>query len=457
MASRKTKSDVEREKVIQNRCQELLKRMIQDEDNKYCVDCDAKGPRWVSWNLGIFVCIRCAGIHRNLGVHISKVKSVNLDSWTPHQVACMQIMGNSKARAVYEANVPEGFRRPQNDSQLEVFIRAKYEKKKYIAREWVPTKAPELPDGWTALIEAEKQKKDIRSIVLPSHSNNSSTSEEIVKRERQSPKEVAKKSDQKSPNILEKSTPKSSSLDSEFDLLSLSKPNNTPSAKTTVVQEPAKSSAVTDLLGLGDSSGGNEFNDFVGPSTITNQNGTPSTTSNNANTNATSNQNSFFEDFSSISTNNSNGENQAPQKQTMSKDSIMALFNQKPSTGAAPPPISGGGVPPGTPTNTMFGAPQQPPQGFMGGMQIPANFGLGSASSSVGGMSNFQQLQQTQQQPLQGQHFAPRPPQQPQQSAAATFAAFNNPFLGMVQPDSGGQNIFGGNGFTTTTGQNFLQ
>ena len=43
MASRKTKSDVEREKVIQNRLQELLKRMLQDEDNKYCVDCDAKG------------------------------------------------------------------------------------------------------------------------------------------------------------------------------------------------------------------------------------------------------------------------------------------------------------------------------------------------------------------------------------------------------------------------------
>jgi stromal membrane-associated protein len=44
------------------------------------------GPRWASWNLGIFLCIRCAGIHRNLGVHISKVKSVNLDSWTPEQV-----------------------------------------------------------------------------------------------------------------------------------------------------------------------------------------------------------------------------------------------------------------------------------------------------------------------------------------------------------------------------------
>lgn len=44
------------------------------------------GPRWASWNLGIFLCIRCAGIHRNLGVHISKVKSVNLDTWTADQL-----------------------------------------------------------------------------------------------------------------------------------------------------------------------------------------------------------------------------------------------------------------------------------------------------------------------------------------------------------------------------------
>lgn len=44
------------------------------------------GPRWASWNLGVFMCIRCAGIHRNLGVHISRVKSVNLDQWTPEQI-----------------------------------------------------------------------------------------------------------------------------------------------------------------------------------------------------------------------------------------------------------------------------------------------------------------------------------------------------------------------------------
>ena len=112
----------------------LFSNLLRDEDNKYCVDCDAKGPRWASWNLGIFLCIRCAGIHRNLGVHISKVKSVNLDTWTPEQVAAIKEMGNSRARAVFEANVPEGFRRPQSDSALEAFIRTKYEQRKYVAR-----------------------------------------------------------------------------------------------------------------------------------------------------------------------------------------------------------------------------------------------------------------------------------------------------------------------------------
>lgn len=48
--------------------------MMKEEENKYCADCEAKQPRWASWNLGIFLCIRCAGLHRNLGVHISKVR-----------------------------------------------------------------------------------------------------------------------------------------------------------------------------------------------------------------------------------------------------------------------------------------------------------------------------------------------------------------------------------------------
>ncbi|XP_058461430.1 stromal membrane-associated protein 1 [Malaya genurostris] len=153
------KNETERQKQIQEKCQVLLTKMLRDDDNKYCVDCDAKGPRWASWNLGVFLCIRCAGIHRNLGVHISRVKSVNLDSWTPEQVVSLEQMGNSRARAVYEALLPDGFRRPQTDSALESFIRAKYEHKKYLAREWVQPPPPKV--DWDKEIdeEIERQKR----------------------------------------------------------------------------------------------------------------------------------------------------------------------------------------------------------------------------------------------------------------------------------------------------------
>ncbi|RUS75126.1 hypothetical protein EGW08_017110, partial [Elysia chlorotica] len=133
----------ERAKEQQDKFQAILSALLKDEDNKYCVDCDAKGPRWASWNLGIFLCIRCAGIHRNLGVHISRVKSVNLDTWTAEQVAMMQEIGNSRARAVYEANIPDGFRRPQSDS-YPFFEILPHTQKKYIAREWIPP-TPKVP------------------------------------------------------------------------------------------------------------------------------------------------------------------------------------------------------------------------------------------------------------------------------------------------------------------------
>lgn len=129
-----TRSEREKAQKLNEQHQAILSKMLREEDNKYCADCEAKGPRWASWNLGVFICIRCAGIHRNLGVHISRVKSVNLDQWTSEQIQSIQDMGNTKARQLYEANLPESFRRPQTDQAVEFFIRDKYEKKKYYSK-----------------------------------------------------------------------------------------------------------------------------------------------------------------------------------------------------------------------------------------------------------------------------------------------------------------------------------
>uniref|UniRef100_A0A8C1RUY2 Small ArfGAP 1 n=1 Tax=Cyprinus carpio TaxID=7962 RepID=A0A8C1RUY2_CYPCA len=97
-----TRSEREKAQKLNEQHQAILSKMLREDDNKYCADCEAKGPRWASWNLGVFICIRCAGIHRNLGVHISRVKSVNLDQWTPDQIQSVQSMGNTKARQLYE-------------------------------------------------------------------------------------------------------------------------------------------------------------------------------------------------------------------------------------------------------------------------------------------------------------------------------------------------------------------
>ncbi|KAG8005109.1 Stromal membrane-associated protein 2 [Nibea albiflora] len=119
-----------------DRYQAVLNSLLALEENKFCADCESKGRRTVqdghhgTWASS--VCIRCAGIHRNLGVHISKVKSVNLDQWTQEQVQCVQEMGNAKAKRLYEAFLPECFQRPETDQSAEIFIRDKYDKKKYM-------------------------------------------------------------------------------------------------------------------------------------------------------------------------------------------------------------------------------------------------------------------------------------------------------------------------------------
>jgi len=283
-----SKTEKDKAKQLQDKCQSVLNALLRDEDNKYCVDCDSKGPRWASWNLGVFLCIRCAGIHRNLGVHISKVKSVNLDAWTPEQVVSLQQMGNSRARAVYEANIPDNFRRPQNDSALETFIRAKYEHKKYIAREWKPPVLPEV--NWEKEIdeEIERQKRKKKSAMA----ENSKISLGAVE-------------------VPQLPKPKSSNSP---------KPGRTvppPVTAASVIESSkvANNSATTDLLGL--TNGDDSFSNFLSATPNSNEKEAANSTVDPAK----SEEESFFNQTAPTE----------KEKAKLTKDSILALYGTAPN------------------------------------------------------------------------------------------------------------------------------
>ncbi|NXY56702.1 ACAP3 protein, partial [Callaeas wilsoni] len=129
----------------------ILQRVQSVPGNDQCCDCGQPDPRWASINLGILLCIECSGIHRSLGVHCSKVRSLTLDSWEPELLKLMCELGNSTMNQIYEAQCEElGLKKPTAGSSRqdkEAWIKVKYVEKKFLKK---------LPGG-EALAESERK------------------------------------------------------------------------------------------------------------------------------------------------------------------------------------------------------------------------------------------------------------------------------------------------------------
>uniref|UniRef100_A0A7N8WPV7 Arf-GAP with coiled-coil, ANK repeat and PH domain-containing protein n=1 Tax=Mastacembelus armatus TaxID=205130 RepID=A0A7N8WPV7_9TELE len=131
----------------------LLQRVQSLPGNELCCDCSQTSPCWASINLGVLLCIECSGIHRSLGVHCSKVRSLTLDSWEPELLKLMCELGNTVINQIYEGGCEElGAKKPGPSSsrqEKEAWIKAKYVEKRFLKK----------MSGSEALVEGERKSR----------------------------------------------------------------------------------------------------------------------------------------------------------------------------------------------------------------------------------------------------------------------------------------------------------
>ncbi|XP_016125882.1 arf-GAP with SH3 domain, ANK repeat and PH domain-containing protein 1-like isoform X4 [Sinocyclocheilus grahami] len=121
--------------------EDLTKTIIEDvlrmPGNEVCCDCGAPEPKWLSTNLGILTCIECSGIHREMGVHISRIQSMELDKLGTSELLLAKNVGNSSFNEILEGNLPSPSPKPTPSSDMterKEYINAKYVEHRFARR-----------------------------------------------------------------------------------------------------------------------------------------------------------------------------------------------------------------------------------------------------------------------------------------------------------------------------------
>ncbi|MBN3324324.1 ASAP1 protein, partial [Atractosteus spatula] len=150
----------------ENSLEDLTKAIIDDvlrmPGNEICCDCGAPDPKWLSTNLGILTCIECSGIHREMGVHISRIQSMELDKLGTSELLLAKNVGNSSFNDIMEGNLPFPSPKPTPSSDMTArkeFINAKYVDHKF-ARKTCTSAAAKMSE----LFEAVKS-RDLLALI----------------------------------------------------------------------------------------------------------------------------------------------------------------------------------------------------------------------------------------------------------------------------------------------------
>jgi len=119
---------------------QIINKLLKKPENKYCADCKSNPPSWASINLGVLICIKCSSTHRELGTHISKIKSINLDVWPSDILEKFLKIDNKISNDYWEHNLSQDeFNQIKIDPyKVMDFIRNKYEYKKYVNNNDIP-------------------------------------------------------------------------------------------------------------------------------------------------------------------------------------------------------------------------------------------------------------------------------------------------------------------------------